>query len=217
MTSNESYTPALGRREWTGLYDLAIALMTREGRWRNALVAQCAPRGDETILDVGCGTGSLLALIARRAPGAHLIGIDPDPEVLERARRKLAGAKVEFLRGFARDADMIGQARADKVVSSLVFHQTPMAEKRAGFAAMFRVLRAGGEMHVADYGLQRTPLMRRLFRQVQRLDGFENTEPNARGGLPELMGEAGFAEVAERRVIPTPTGSISLYSARKPG
>jgi ubiquinone/menaquinone biosynthesis C-methylase UbiE len=217
MTRSEGYTPALGRREWTGLYDLAIALMTREGRWRSALVTQCAPRGGETILDVGCGTGTLMALIAKRAPGVHLIGLDPDPEVLERARRKLAGAEAEFLRGFARDADTIGRARADKVVSSLVFHQTPMAEKRAGFDAMFRVLRAGGEMHVADYGLQRTPLMRTLFRQVQRLDGFENTEPNAKGVLPELMREAGFDEVAECLVVPTPTGSISLYYARKPG
>ncbi|GIK49864.1 MAG: hypothetical protein BroJett013_25610 [Alphaproteobacteria bacterium] len=217
MTRSDDYTPALGRREWTGLYDLAIALMTREGRWRRALVAQCAPRAGETILDAGCGTGTLMTLMARRAPGVHLIGLDPDPEVLERARRRLAGAEVEFTRGFARDADMIGRARADKVVSSLVFHQTPMAEKRAGFKAMWRALRPGGEVHIADYGLQRTALMRMLFRQVQRLDGFENTEPNAQGVLPELMREAGFLDVAERVVIPTPTGSISLYSARKPG
>jgi len=216
VTRSEDYTPALGRREWTGLYDLAIALITREGRWRSALVAQCAPREGEAVLDVGCGTGTLLALIAQRAPGARLIGLDPDPEILERARRKLAGANVQLSRGFARDADMIGHALADKVVSSLVFHQTPMAEKRAGFQAMFRALRAGGEMHVADYGLQRTPLMRVLFRQVQRLDGFENTEPNAKGVLPELMRDAGFVDVAESLVVETPTGSISLYSARKP-
>lgn len=215
MTRDESYTPALGRREWTGLYDLAIALMTREGRWRSALVKQLAPRAGETILDVGCGTGSLAALIVKRTPDVRLIGLDPDPDVLERARRKVAEANIQFVRGFAHDADAIEAAPVDKVVSSLVFHQTPIAEKRAGLQAMFRALRSGGEAHIADYGLQRTPLMRRLFRQVQRLDGFENTEPNALGVLPELMREVGFTEVVERLVVPTPTGSISLYSGRK--
>jgi ubiquinone/menaquinone biosynthesis C-methylase UbiE len=212
MSTNETYTPALGRRELTGLYDAAIALMTRERRWRSALLKQLAPRAGETILDVGCGTGSLALLIVKLAPGVHVVGLDPDAEVLERARRKLAGSNVKLAQGFAHAADAAGIGPVDKVVSSLVFHQTPMAEKRAGLEAMFRALSPGGEVHIADYGLQRTPLMRRLFRQVQRLDGFENTEPNARGVLPDLMREAGFADVAERAVIPTPTGSISLYS-----
>jgi hypothetical protein len=48
-------------------------------------------------------------------------------------------------------------------------------------------------MVVADYGLQRTPLMRLLFRQVQMVDGFALTTPNARGVLPSLMAQAGFA------------------------
>ncbi len=217
MTSKD-FTPALGRAEWTGFYDLAIAVMTREQTWRRALIGQLAPRAGEAILDVGCGTGTLAVLLAVAAPGSRIAGLDPDASILERARSKAAkaGASITFLEGFAHDADRDGAAY-DKVTSSLVFHQVPMDGKRAGFAAILRALKPGGSLHVADYGLQRTPLMRRLFRQVQRLDGFENTEPNALGVLPELMEEAGFAEVRERRVIATPTGSISLYSGQKPG
>jgi len=37
----------------------------------------------------------------------------------------------------------------------------------------------GGELHIGDYGLQRTWLMRMLFRIVQRVDGYENTQPSA--------------------------------------
>ena len=106
--------------------------------------------------------------------------------------------------------------RADKAVSSLVFHQVPLAGKRSGLAAMFDALRPGGELHIADYGLQRTPLMRFLFRQVQALDGRENTQPSAEGVLQGLMAEVGFEGVEECKVIPTPSGSISLYRARKP-
>ena len=90
-----------------------------------------------------------------------------------------------------------------------------MPEKSAGLAAMCAALVPGGELHVADYGLQRTALMRRLFRIVGAGDGYENTEPNARGVLPELMKEVGLRRVEETAVIPTPTGSISLYRAER--
>ena len=73
----------------------------------------------------------------------------------------------------------------------------------------------GGELHVADYGLQRTAFMRKLFRIVQKGDGYENTEPNAQGVLPELMKEVGFLSVEDTAVVPTPTGSISLYRAKR--
>jgi hypothetical protein len=59
-------------------------------------------------------------------------------------------------------------------------------------------------------------LMRLLFRQVQALDGWERTGPNAKGILPRLIADAGFDRVEEVRVVPTPTGSISLYTGRKP-
>ena len=55
--------------------------------------------------------------------------------------------------------------------------------------------------------------MRKLFRIVQEGDGYENTEPNARGVLPELMSRVGFRDVREAAVIRTPTGSLSLYRA----
>ena len=213
--TQQSFTPALGRSEWTGFYDLAIALLTREGRWRRALIEQIAPRASDLIVDVGCGTGSLVLALHERAPQARLIGVDPDEEVLARARAKSAqrGFEIDFRQGFARDAASLGIEAADKAVSSLVFHQTPVEEKRAGLAAMHALLRPGGELHVADYGLQRTPLMRRQFRIVQKLDGFEHTEPNAKGILPDLMQACGFSAVTETMIIPTPTGSISLYRA----
>lgn len=215
--STTAYTPASGRAEWTGLYDLALPLLTRERRWRVALAHAVAPEAEDTILDVGCGTGTLAVLLARTAPGARIVGLDPDPAILARARAKAAAfaASVTFLPGFARDAASAGFG-FDKIVSSLVFHQVPMAEKRAGFAAMFAALKPGGQLHIADYGEQRTAPMRALFRIIQALDGVENTEPNACGMLPQLMRETGFSDVVEYRVIPTPTGSISLYKATRP-
>ena len=200
------------------LYDLLVAVLTRESRWRPALLQQIDPKAEDSIADIGCGTGTLLALIGRTARPAVLIGIDPDQVILDRARRKVAevGARVEFQVGYARDAAaLLDGRRINKIVSSLVFHQVPMPEKSAGLVAMCAALVPGGELHVADYGLQRTALMRRLFRVVGAGDGYENTEPNARGVLPELMKEVGLRRVEETAVIPTPTGSISLYRAER--
>lgn len=215
MPSNPTYTPAAGHHWLTPLYDFGVAALTREGRWRNALVAQIRPRSGDVIVDVGCGTGSLLARLGQAAPSALLIGIDPDPTVLARARKKVeaAGLSVELHIGFARQAaDLLEGRRPTKVVSSLVFHQVPMEEKVAALADIYSALGAGGELHVADYGLQRTPLMRALFRTIiQNLDGRVNTEPNARGALPDLIHAAGFRSVEETLVIPTLSGSISLY------
>jgi ubiquinone/menaquinone biosynthesis C-methylase UbiE len=209
------FTPAAPQL-W--LYDLLVALLTREGRWRGALLDQLRPAASDVIADVGCGTATLIALIGLRSPGTRLVGIDPDPEIRERARRKTAaaGVQVELLHGYAREAGQLLAGRGvNKIVSSLMFHQVPLTEKRAGLAAMREALVPAGELHVADYGLQRTRLMRRLFRIVQAGDGYENTEPSAQGILPVLMREVGFANVAETAVIPTPTGSISLYRAER--
>ncbi|MBA3051214.1 MAG: class I SAM-dependent methyltransferase, partial [Brevundimonas sp.] len=54
-------------------------------------MAQIAPRDGEMIVDVGCGTGTLATLIKAAAPGSDMIGIDPDPEVLDPARAKALG------------------------------------------------------------------------------------------------------------------------------
>lgn len=149
------YTPALGRAGLTAGYDLAIRLLTREAVWRGALLRQVAPQDGERIVDVGCGTGTFAMLLKRAAPGARVIGLDPDPNVLRIAAAKAskAGLQIEWRDGFARDAaDFAG--RLDKAVSSLVFHQVPSAGKREGIAAMFASVRGGGEVHIADYARQ---------------------------------------------------------------
>lgn len=212
MPRDLTYTP--GHHWLTPCLDFCMAALTRGNRWRSALVAQVRPRPEDVIIDVGCGTGSLLVRLGKAAPSARLIGIDRDPAILARARERAAAAGVSVeLCSFARQAAArLGGIRPTKVVSSLLFHQVPMDEKTAALAAMHALLEEGGEVHIADYGLQRTALMRALFAGIiQNVAGRVNTEPNGRGVLPELMHAAGFRGVEETRIIPTLSGSISLY------
>lgn len=213
--SEEAFTPALGRLTPARFFDY-VAALTRERLWRGLTVEHLAPRPGDAILDVGCGTGSLALLTARAQPQATVVGLDPDPEVLAVARGKDTQSQVRWLTGMG-DAllDAVGAESMDAVMSSLVLHQCPIAVKRAVLASMFAVLRPGGRLVIADYGWQRTRLMRTAFRIVQLADGKTDTQPNADGVLPELISGAGFVDVREVQVVPTITGSISIYVAGK--
>lgn len=215
---NTAFTPALGSGRLTGAYDLAIHLLTRERRWRDALLAQVAPGSGETILDVGCGTGSLAIMLKRAAPGARVIGLDPDPQVLAIAadKAKRAGVTIEWRQGFAKDAAAFAGA-VDKAVSSLVFHQVPSAGKREGLVAMFAAARPGGEVHIADYARQPGWLMRAMFRMtVQMVDGKADTQPNADGALETELAALTGRQARPTLVVPTLTGAISLFRATRP-
>lgn len=217
MSASRGYTPALGSAALTPLYDIAIAWLTRERRWRRALVEQVAPEPSDRVLDVGCGTGTLAIQLKNKEPKVEIVGVDPDPEMLARARAKPDATGITWRQGFLAEGLVKSEAPFDKVLSSLVLHQTPLAEKKRIIGLMFDALRSGGAIHIADYGRQRTSLMRLLFRcTVQRLDGVQDTQPNADGVLPELIAQAGFQDVVETQVIATLTGSISLYRGLKP-
>jgi ubiquinone/menaquinone biosynthesis C-methylase UbiE len=209
------FIPALGRAGGVKDYDRAVRFWTRETAWRPAFAAAIAPREQDRILDVGCGTGSLILLLLSACPTAAYVGLDPDETILDLARTKLAGRSITFVRGFARDAAEDGrEGQFDKAVSSLLFHQIPLAEKRAGIAAMARAVGPGGEVHIADYGRQTGLVARTLFRIIQAIDGHATTQPNADGIMDTLFAEAGLTLFAQRSFL-TPTGTITLWSARR--
>ena len=208
-----SFTPALGRNGLSGTYDLAIRLLTRERVWRKALLEQVDPRAGDAIVDVGCGTGTFAIMLKQAAPKARIVGLDPDPDILAiaAAKAEAAGVDIEWRQGFANDAADLGLV-FDKAVSSLVFHQVPLPMKRAGIAAMTAAVGPNGEVHIADYASQSSRLMRRLFRMtVQRVDGLADTQPNADGVLESIIGEHEAGAARPTRIVPTPTGAISLF------
>lgn len=215
MTDSTVFTPAAGRFAPTAIYDAGVALLTREPVWRSELIRRLAPAPQDTILDVGCGTGSLAILLKQAQPKAQITGLDPDPQALSIAKRKAeaAGVEIAWKQGFACDAANFG--RFDKVVSSLVFHQVPLDGKRSGIAAMFAATKPGGKVIIADYARQDQWLMRQLFRFIQLIDGRANTQLNAEGFIErELSGIIGSAVLSIYK-LNTPTGIISIFYESK--
>jgi arsenite methyltransferase len=106
----------------------------------------------ETVLDVGSGGGIDTILAARRVgPQGRAIGLDPLPEMLERARthaeQAAVGAWTEFVEGDM-EAIPLADASVDVVVSNGVINLS--ARKSRALAEIHRVLRLGGRLCVAD-------------------------------------------------------------------
>lgn len=128
-------------RNYDARWAFYIAATTRETLARTAVA-----RG-ERVLDVGCGTGILLSQLARRFPSAELAGVDPVPEMLAIARRRL-GPWVPLTVGWAEELPF-PDGSFDVLVSSSALHyfHAPVI----AFVEMARVLRPGGRVVITDW------------------------------------------------------------------
>src|SRR5438093_357653 len=145
-----TYLPAAGHDWFLPLYDPFVKLLGGD-RARRALLDQAAIRAGQRILDVGCGTGTLVLLIKRLHPDVDVVGIDPDPKALTRARSKAQreGVTIQLDRGFS-DGLPYAAASFDLVFSSLMFHHLPAEEKSPTLREIRRVLKPGGALHFLD-------------------------------------------------------------------
>ena len=110
----------------------------------------------ERVLDLGSGAGTDSLVAAQMvAPDGHVTGIDMTPEMVAKARAGAAEAglgNVEFLEGEAERLPFAAET-FDVVISNGVVDLIP--DKDAVFAELFRVLRSGGRLQIADVTIQR--------------------------------------------------------------
>lgn len=210
--NNEKYIPALSYDWLTGLYDPVVALTTREGAFKNALVDQAGIADGHRTLDLGCGTATLSILLKQKQPNAVIVGIDGDAKILQIAKKKAhkAGVDITFDEGMSFDLPYEDES-FDRIVSSLFFHHLSRESKLETLREVNRVLKPDGEFHVADWGLPTSRLMRGASYLIQFLDGFETTADNFNGLLPKLITDAGFTFVEETVHFNSVFGTIRLH------
>src|SRR4051794_35324449 len=125
-------------RKWDGAaYDRLSTPMERLGR---EVLDRLDLRGDEAVLDAGCGSGRLTELLIERVPDGRVIGVDASASMIEAARERL-GPDADL-----RVADLValnlGADTVDVVYSTATFHW--IADHDALFASLRAPLRPRG-------------------------------------------------------------------------
>ena len=212
-----NYIPALRYTWLTGFYDTVMDKLMRETTFKRALVGQAQVKKGHRILDLGCGTATLTLLIKQAHPEAQVTGLDGDSKALEIARGKIARSRLAITldEGMAFNLPYPDNS-FDRVFSGLLFHHLTREDKERSLKEVYRVLRPGGELHVADWGKASNALMRLAFFLVQLLDGFKTTSDNVNGLLPNFFSKAGLQDVQQTAQYQTMFGTMALYKAKKP-
>ncbi|MBY0275826.1 class I SAM-dependent methyltransferase [Candidatus Binatia bacterium] len=213
-THRHGFVPALGYDLLTPLYDTLVAVTLNERAVKQQLVAQARIAPGMTVVDLGCGTGTLVLMIKRAQPAAHVIGVDVDAKILGIARAKLdaAGVDVELREGLVQEVGL-APGSIDRVLTSLVLHHLTSDEKVAALHTLHTALRPGGELHVLDFGPPHNVLMSLVSAPFRFFDGHSRTDDNFSGRMPEIIARAGFRDVAERGHRMTVFGTLVYWSA----
>lgn len=165
----------------------------RQLRQRIVALAQVQP--DEVVLDVGCGTGTLLLEVVRQVGTmGRVAGIDPSQEQIACACAKAArrGLSIAFQIGVIEQLPFPDQT-FDVVFSTLMMHHLPAPLKRQGMIEMARVLKPAGRLILADFTHQadRTGRATRVHAGGSRM--YE---------LGALVSEAGFSQLETEEIFP---------------
>jgi ubiquinone/menaquinone biosynthesis C-methylase UbiE len=216
-TDEKPYLPAAGSDWLLPFYDMFTRLTGVRAAHRR-LLEQAALQPGYRILEIGCGTGNLAILARRLNPSVEVLGIDPDPKALSRARRKAqrAGFPIEFREAFAEQLPF-PDASFDRVLSAFMLHHVLPDAKIPTLREALRVLKPRGSLHLLDFEAGEHPRgfsFRRLLHPHAR--SHAHGRHHTHHGVPDLMQEAGFADPARVAGQDSLLGAVAYYSASRP-
>ena len=181
---------------WAPYYDLAVNITTlgQAQPLRRMTVDQALIKPGDSVLDVGCGTGEVTLLAKTRAKDGKVYGIDPAPEMIAVARNKAArkGREIDFRVGVIESLPFT-DASMDVVTSSLMMHHLPDDLKVRGLAEIYRVLKPGGRLLIADFMRPTGSFLNHLFIAFTRHHGLKSGVED----LQKPLKDAGFSQIAK--------------------
>ena len=129
--------------------------------WATELLESLPLRGDEVVLDAGCGSGRVTELLVQRVPRGRVFAVDAAPSMVDHTRRRLGSAVTALCQ------DLISlqlSEPVDVVFSNATFHWIPDHERL--FARLFAALRPGGRLLAQCGGRGNIDTFRRLADDV---------------------------------------------------
>lgn len=181
---------------WAPYYDIVVNAFTlgQIRRLREMTVTLAQIKAGDSVLDVGCGPGSV-TIPAKIRAGLHgkAAGIDPAPEMIAVARRKAArkGLEIDFRLGVI-EALPFPDASFDVATSSLMIHHLPVDLQVRGLAEIYRVLKPGGRILIADFMRPNTSFLGQFLTALSMHHGLKFGIED----LPKLLEDSQFSQIA---------------------
>lgn len=216
MKESKNYLPAAGRDWLLPLYDPFVKLLGIDSA-RKTLIAQSDLQPGHRVLDIGCGTGTLIVQIKRLYPNVEIVGLDPDPKALSQAKRKTERDDfvIQLDRGFSENLPY-PDASFDRVFSSFMFHHLETDGKQRTLQEVRRILKPGGSLHLLDFGHSETPHNHKGSFLSHWIHSSNPLKNNSEEQVLSLMSQNGFAN--PRRISHKNTffSRIVYYQAYSP-
>jgi ubiquinone/menaquinone biosynthesis C-methylase UbiE len=181
---------------WAPYYDFVTNMMTlgHARRLRKLTVDNALIKPGDHVLDVGCGTGEVTLLAKTRAKHGKVYGIDPAPEMIAVARKKAARKKLEIdFRVGVIESLPFPDASIDVATSSLMMHHLPEDLKVRGLAEIYRVLKPGGRLLIADFMRPTGSFLNHIFIAFTRHQGLKSGIED----IQKLLKMAGFSKITQ--------------------
>lgn len=186
------------------MFAVAGAYEQMMGRWSTLLapifVNFAQVRDGGRVLDVGCGTGSLVQAVANVARSSEIVGIDPSRPFIEYCRQRFSDPRITFDCGDGMNLPY-PDACFDQTISLLVLQFIPQPEKAA--REMLRVTRPGRTVAAATWDSVNMELNEIFWEEAIKLDSSARTRGknaqrcNGKGQLVELWRAVGFDDAEE--------------------
>ncbi len=181
---------------WATYYDFVTNfMMVGHARMlRRMTIDGALIKAGESVLDIGCGTGEVALLAKTRARAGKVIGIDPAPEMIAVAQNKATRQKLDIdFRVGVIEALPFADSSMDVVTSSLMMHHLPQELKIRGLAEIYRVLKPGGRLLIADFMRPTGSFVSHLFLALTQHRGLKNGIED----LSKLLRDAGFSQITQ--------------------
>jgi len=200
-----------------GIYDIfePMCMLGKETEINKLIINLLEIKKFHNILDLGCGTGVLSALISKELSektGGLSVGIDAAAKMIEAARKKRGSKTCRFEVAAAENLPFDNES-FESVVSTMFFHHIQLDLKEKALLEAFRVMKPGGRLVIADMHIP-TTFLGALISHLSRWILFQpQIGENIRGVLPGLIEKAKFTTPEFGK---TYFGYIAIFSSRKP-
>jgi trans-aconitate 2-methyltransferase len=164
-------SPDAEHREWdASTYDRVSDV---QEDWSRGVLERLELKGDETVLDAGCGSGRVTKILLERLPEGRVIGVDASQSMIEAARKALP-ARTEFIVSDLLDLEL--DQAVDAVFSNATFHW--ILDHRRLFERLHAALRPGGALEAQCGGIGN---LDEFLNSLENVNGDERFAPYVRG------------------------------------